>query len=192
MFCRHRYVINRAFLLQRDSDFSGTDDEESSLADSAFVAGQQYRTAAHHKYSGSGVEFDRLSARLEKEMGLGTDNESLTSLKVTATPCTATSLLDVLHLCCSVAVCCCQQHSHGSALANVCTHALANLPKSAWPIGTDCRQAAWRRIQTIPQCTTRPPSTRRTWKRGPSLGQTATTRGRMMMTTSGVANSSAA
>jgi cellulose synthase/poly-beta-1,6-N-acetylglucosamine synthase-like glycosyltransferase len=63
----------------RDSDYSGTDDE-SSLADSAFISGQ-YRTAAHHKYSGSGMEFDRMSARLEKEMGLGTDNESLASLK---------------------------------------------------------------------------------------------------------------
>ena len=41
----------------------------------------QYRTAAHHKYSGSQADFDRMSARLEKEMGLGTDNESLASLK---------------------------------------------------------------------------------------------------------------
>lgn len=72
------------FVPQHDgSEYSSADDEESSLADSAFITGQ-YRTAAHNKYSGSQADFDRMSARLEKEMGLGTDNESLASLKVGA------------------------------------------------------------------------------------------------------------
>ena len=100
----HAFPHGCLLRLQHGSEYaSGTDDEDSSLADSAFVAGQ-HRTAAHHKYSGSQADFDRMSARLEREMGLGTDNESLASLKARRWACcvqpTASMHVGMVQHCC--------------------------------------------------------------------------------------------
>lgn len=64
----------------QDSDASESDSDGSeSLADSAFIYKAQ---AAQLKYGGSmsGPDFDRMSQRYEKDLGLGNDMESLLSM----------------------------------------------------------------------------------------------------------------
>lgn len=64
---------------EHDSDSSSSDEEDPSVADSAFV----YKSQAALKYAGSGTapDFERMSARLEKDLGMGGDAESLLGYK---------------------------------------------------------------------------------------------------------------
>lgn len=64
----------------QDSDASDSESDRSgSVADSAFI----YKAQAAQKFGGSlgGPEFDRMSQRLEKDLGLGNDMESLISME---------------------------------------------------------------------------------------------------------------
>lgn len=66
--------------LMQDSDASDSESDRSgSVADSAFI----YKAQAAQKFGGSlgGPEFDRMSQRLEKDLGLGNDMESLMSME---------------------------------------------------------------------------------------------------------------
>lgn len=55
------------------SDASQSDDEGSSVADSAFV----YQSQSGHKRSASGADFDRMSAQFEEKIGLMSDMKSM-------------------------------------------------------------------------------------------------------------------
>ena len=64
----------------QDSDVSDSESDRSgSVADSAFI----YKAQASQKFGGSlgGPDFDRMSQRLEKDLGLGNDMESLLSME---------------------------------------------------------------------------------------------------------------
>ena len=65
----------------QDFDASDSDSDRSdSVTDSAFI----YKAQAAQKFAAGGQggpEFDRMSQRLEKEMGLGNDMDSLMSVE---------------------------------------------------------------------------------------------------------------
>ena len=77
---------------ERESDASSTDDEDPSLVDSAFL----YKSQAALKYDSrvsASPEFERMSARLEAQIGLGTDTESLLAFQHIASPGAAGSVI---------------------------------------------------------------------------------------------------